>query len=223
MTTSEELEMTFKKVGNDFGLKNVTVSYSALKDLKLRWVRGVDWAEFTCSDFLEPAPLDVVENIAKVICGKIRGMETKYSPETVRWLTSHEFRQENQEKYIRRNITIDRNADTVRLYESYQRLKSIGKIPELEDLKMFWSATSLLDTVGRSSCLMRVAVMNSRLLQLNVSDEILDYCVMKELANISIGFSEDNSNREEEIENMLETMNNSMLTRSWLREANLIE
>ena len=37
MVTSEELNMTFQKVGNDFRFENVDAEFSAYRDLKVRW------------------------------------------------------------------------------------------------------------------------------------------------------------------------------------------
>ena len=37
MVTSEELDLTFQKVGNDFGFSNVSAEFSPFRDLKVRW------------------------------------------------------------------------------------------------------------------------------------------------------------------------------------------
>ena len=37
MVTSEELDMTFKEVGNDFGFRNVSAEFSPFRDLKVKW------------------------------------------------------------------------------------------------------------------------------------------------------------------------------------------
>ena len=37
MVTSEELDLTFQKVGNDFGFRNVSAEFSPFRDLKVKW------------------------------------------------------------------------------------------------------------------------------------------------------------------------------------------
>lgn len=105
MVTSEELNMTFQKVGNDFGIET-KAEFAAFRDLKIKWMRSYKWAEFTVSDFLKDAPLEVIENIARSIFSRIKGNENDYSDETVEWLTSAEFAEINQPTYISRDLRI---------------------------------------------------------------------------------------------------------------------
>ncbi len=44
-TTEEILNATFKKVGNDFGYET-SAEYAVFRDLKVRWQRTYQWAEF---------------------------------------------------------------------------------------------------------------------------------------------------------------------------------
>ena len=86
-------------------------------------------AHFTVSDYLEGAPIKVIEGIARTIMARIRGEErTDYSDETVEWLTSPEFRELNQERYIERSRSIgDMDFDGCeRIWDSYYRLVDSG-------------------------------------------------------------------------------------------------
>ena len=55
MVTSEELNATFAKVGNDFHFDEVSAEFAPYRDLKVRWCRTMDSISFTVSDFLEGA------------------------------------------------------------------------------------------------------------------------------------------------------------------------
>ncbi|MBE6518759.1 MAG: hypothetical protein E7Z70_04360 [Thermoplasmata archaeon] len=80
MVTSEELNGTFKKVGNDFHFNEVTAEFAPYRDLKVRWCRTMETISFSVSDYLQGSKPEVVEGIAKTIMSRIRGEEpTDYS------------------------------------------------------------------------------------------------------------------------------------------------
>ena len=62
-------------------------------------------------------------------------------------------------------------------------------------MKLFWSKTDFVAKTDQSSCLMRVVIMNRRLLDPKVPTEVLDYCLLHELTNISVGFGFENLER----------------------------
>lgn len=76
----------------------------------------------------------------RTILGRIRGEDEDYPEKTIEWLTSHEFREANQNTYIERSrmIAVPVDGDD-RLQESYERLVDEGLIEEIEDLKLYWS------------------------------------------------------------------------------------
>ena len=223
MVTSEELESTFKKVGNDFGFGNVTAEYAPFRDLKVRWQRSFDWASFEVSDSLEKAPIEVIEGLAKTILGRIRGEDGDYPEETIEWLTSHEFRAANQSTYIERSrmIAVPVDGDD-RLQGSYERLVDEGLIEEIEDLKLYWSKAEGSNKTGESSCLMRVVIMNPKLRDEDVPEDVLDYCLLHQLANIKVGFALDRESRTEEISNIMDSCPEALKAQNWL-EDNRIE
>ena len=219
MVTSEELNLTFQKVGNDFGLENVSAEFSPFRDLKVKWIRSCDFANFSVSDYLKEAPEDVVEGIARTIFAKIRAEEeTDYPDCTKEWLTSDEFRELNQGKYIERSRDIGdvENADDSRLWDAYYRLVDAGLIKEIDGLKLFWSKDESISKAGQSSCLMRVVIMNKRFKRDKVPNEVLDYCLLHEIANIEVDFGIDIIERKKEVANIMAECPGGEIARKWL-------
>ncbi|MBE6521852.1 MAG: hypothetical protein E7Z62_01800 [Thermoplasmata archaeon] len=219
MVTSEELNATFEKVGNDFHFDEVTAEFAPYRDLKVRWCRTMRSISFTVSDYLQDATNGVVEGIARAIFGRIRGEENvEYPEETIAWLTSGEFRDLNQEKYIERSRTIGdmSSEETGLLWEAYYRLVDAGLIPEVDGLRLFWSKNDSVAKAGQSSCLMKVVIMNKRLLKDNVPSEVLDFCLLHELANIVVGFGLNNIERKKTVSEISEGYEGASVAKRWL-------
>ena len=222
MVTSEELNMIFSKIGNDFHFTEVSAEFAPYRDLKVRWVRSRDCANFTVSDYLQEAPVEVINGIAKAIMSRIRGEgESGYPKETTAWLTSSEFRDLNQEKYIERSRSIgEMDTDECdRLWESYDRLVDSGLISRMDGVKLFWSKSDSVAKAGQSSCLMRVVIMNRRLLDPKVPTEVLDYCLLHELANISVGFGFENLERNRMVNEISNEYLGATIAKQWLDQA----
>lgn len=180
MVTTEELNIAFQKAANDFGIET-KAEFAAFRDLKIRWARTYKWAEFTVSDFLKEAPLEVIEDIATTIFSKIKGNEHEYSDETVEWLTSDEFAEVNQPAYISRDLRIgSEKGEHKSIEESLNRLKDRKLIPEdLGRIRFFWSKKTSNEQSSWSSMLMKVVTVNCALDSDNVPDEILDYAILR--------------------------------------------
>ena len=218
MVTSEELNMTFQKVGNDFGFENVEAEFAPFRDLKIKWVRTVDRATFDVSDYLREAPESVIENIAAGLMTRMRqeGCDG-YSEDTKEWLTSHEFRMLNQDKYVERSRTVDidqGNAD--RLWDSYHAMVEDGLIPEIDDLQLFWSKGESVSKAGQSSCLMRTIIMNRKFMDERVPNEVLEYCLLHELANIIMPFGMDNLERNRDVNELANRYPGALVAKKWL-------
>lgn len=93
MTTDKELSVAFAKAGNECGFDQVDVFFVAFKDFKVRWQRSMKWVDFQVSDYLNDAPIEVMEGLAKALFARISGQEmnTGYSPELTAWMTRPEF------------------------------------------------------------------------------------------------------------------------------------
>ena len=218
MLTTEELNTTFQKVGNDFGFKNVEAEFAPFRDVKIKWFRTSNHARFSVSDYLTTAPAGVVEDIVTGLMQRMHGEKFDgYSSETVGWMTSHSFRTENQGKYIERSRSLDIDTEgTERLWGSYHRLVSEGMVPEIEDLRMFWSKGENVAKAGQSSCLMRVVIMNRRLLDSKIPSEILDYCILYELLNVIMPFGMDNIERKKEVTTQANGFEGADIAKRWL-------
>jgi len=218
MVTTEKLETIFKKIGNTFGFESIDAEYAPFRDLKIKWVRTINHASFSVSDYLEEAPEGVIEDIATGIMMRIRGDDFEgYSEEAKEWLTSHEFRASNQEKYVERSRSIDIDPEnTDRLWEAYYRLVDEGLISEIDDLRLFWSKSESVSKAGQSSSLMRIVIMNKRLLDTKVPEEVLDYCLLHELANITIPFGLDNIERKKEVNEVTNGFVGAETAKKWL-------
>ena len=219
MVTSEELNRTFQKVGNDFGFENVEAEFLPFRDLKVKWCRTINNASFTVSDYLQEAPIEVIEGIARTILSKIRAEENLGYPEcTKEWLTSDEFRELNQDKYIERSRAVwdVENTEDKRLWDAYYRLIDAGLIEEIDGLKLFWSKDELVSKAGQSSCLMRVVIMNKRFQKDDTPSEVLDYCLLHEIANITIDFGVDVIERKKEVADIMAECPGGEIARKWL-------
>ena len=211
--------MTFQKVGNDFGFDNVEAEFSPFRDLKVKWCRTINNASFTVSDYLQEAPVDVIEGIARTIFSKIRAEENSDYPEcTKEWLTSDEFRELNQDKYIERSRAVGdvENTEDKRLWGAYYRLIDAGLIEEIDGLKLFWSKDELVSKAGQSSCLMRVVIMNKRFMKNDIPSEVLDYCLLHEIANITIDFGVDIIERKKKVADIIAECPGGEIAKKWL-------
>ena len=219
MVTSEELELVFMKAAsNYFHFDKVVAEFAPFRDLKIRWVRTYNTIGFTVSDYLEEAPVGVIEDIADGIFSRIFKEEHEGYPErTSEWLCSHGFRVLNQERYIERSRTVDLDtADAGRLWDSYRRLVSDNLIGEIEDLKLFWSRGESVAKAGQSSCLMKVVIMNRRFLDAKVPEEVLDYCLLHELANVSVPFGSFGIERRREVNEIADGFAGAEKAKRWL-------
>ena len=221
MVTTMQLTDAFQEASNILAQDmSVTAEFAPYRDLKVRWARSYRHAEFSVSDYLEDAPIEVIEGIARTIFSKIANSdENGYPKETEKWLTSEEFRSQHQQTYIERSRTIS-DADTSRLEESYQRLLDSGLMKPIEGLKLFWTEENRGDnSPGQSSCLMRVIIINEKLK--GSPDDVLDFCLLKQLANISVDFGTEVLERKNEVETIINMYPKADEARNWLAEAEM--
>ncbi len=68
----QQLNEIFERIGEEYGYR-AGAEFAAFKDLKVRWVRTSDWADFKVSDYLRDAPEGVIEDLARTIITKIIG------------------------------------------------------------------------------------------------------------------------------------------------------
>ena len=223
MVTTTQLTEAFQEASNILAQDmSISAEFAPFRDLKVRWTRTFGAADFSVSDYLQDAPMEVVEGIARTIFSKIANADSdRYPKETEEWLTSEEFRDLNQRIYIERSRTIS-DADTTRLEDSYQRLMDDGLVKPIDDLKLFWTEENRSDSnPGQSSALMRVVIMNARLNSSEVPDDVLDYCLLKQLANINVDFGTEMLERKNEVETMISMFPRADEARHWLEDAEM--
>jgi len=223
MTTDEELNTIFERVSKRFELRNVTADFEPYRDLKIRWTRSSDFAEFHVSDYLRWAPNEVVESIARTIMGKIKGEDVGYSDVTVGWLTSENFYGKAQPEYVRRDKRIgSEEGEAKDLWESLERLKRMGLVDEVpEGLRIFWSNPEMDREAARSSLLMRVIVINRILDSEEVPDAALDLCILKQMINVTSDFGKVPMIDAEEMDRRILAFPNSEEILEWFREHDL--
>ena len=89
-------------------------------------------------------------------------------------------------------------------------------VPEIDGLRLFWSKGSSVSRAGQSSCLMKVAILNRRLLDEKVPKEVLDYCLLHQLANIVVGFGLNNPERNKAVNEMTDEYSGAAMAKTWL-------
>jgi hypothetical protein len=220
-TTEEILNTTFKKVGNDFGYET-SAEYAAFRDLKVRWQRTYQWAEFQVSDYLRDAPEEVLEGIARTIFTKIQGDESNYTDEVVGWLTAPEFVERLQPTYIQRDrrISFD-EGEHKNLEEVVDRLKEKGFIKDLGKTRIFWSNEATSGRGGWSSALMKVITVNRKLDSDSVPDEVLDAVILNEVANIECDFAMSPVDRRRTVEDRMKLYPGFDGISEWLEDHSL--
>ena len=162
-----------------------SAEFAAFTDLKVKWVRTSDWAEFRVSDYLRDAPEGVIEDLARTIMARIRGCGGDYTDRATAWLTAPEFSETHRPVYLER----DERAG--------------GAEGEHKSIEIRWSREEERGSSARSSVLMRLIVVDRSLDSDEVPDSALDLTVLKHLALIRAGFLAEPLRRDREVEDAL--------------------
>ena len=201
-TVEEKLNMTFQEVGNRFGFENVTATYAAFTDMKVKWIRTMKSIEMRVTDYLAEAPENVLRGIAECIFGKIKGNDNDYPDDVIEWLTSDKILADNQDTYIARNRMIDTDEGRYKnLEESLDRLTEQGLLEaDTSKLKIFWSTDSDWIQSGSASNLMKTVVINKRFDSDEVNDRILDLVVLKYVCYALSDFKDSKDERAQKLD-----------------------
>ena len=198
--TEEKLNETFKKVGKEYGL-DTSATFAAYRDFKIRWQRTYHWAAFQITDYLQDAPEEVLENLARTIFEKINGNDCGYSEPVVGWLTAPEFVDRLQPKFIKRDNRISLEEGRHKsLTEALERLKEKGLVEDDERMKIFWSNEVPSRKGAWSSMLMKVITVNRSLDDEEVPDEVLDAVLLKEITAINCEYTQTPKEKREVID-----------------------
>jgi len=188
--STQQLVNIFRTAGKEYGFDDVVAEYSSFKEFKVRWQRSKGRANFKVSDYMEDAPAEIIDGIARALFSKISGSDTGYPEEVHEWLATDKFVKANQPTYLRRNRSLTRSAqgETRNLKDSYHRLVNQGLIESDEDVCLTWTTEQNIRRVGYCSVLMKVIAISSVFDTEMIPEFVLDYVVYHEFLHIQAGF-----------------------------------
>lgn len=169
------------------------------------------------TDYLENAPEEVLEGLARTIFEKIQGKETGYSEPVVEWITAPEFIDSKQPLFIKRNgkISFD-EGEHKSLAAALERLKEKGLVEDDEKMKIFWSSPVPEKRAAWSSFLMKVITINRLLDSEDVPDEVLDAVLLKEITAINCDYTQSPKEKKEIIDEKMKLYPGSDRVSEWL-------
>jgi len=192
-TTAEEtLKESFGTIGKKYGYDRVGAEFVAYRDFKVKWTRSYKWADFQVSDYLQDAPVEVIDGLADTLFSKISGLESKpYPDEMTDWITSKDFTRNKQPVYIKRSRNITRSpvGEYKDLRGSLDRLKSMGIVPDEANPFLTWTKESLPSNAAYCSTLMDTIVVSSIFDSDSISDYVLDFVVYHEYLTTREGWA----------------------------------
>lgn len=192
LDTECQLNEIFQEVGRSYGFETVNAEFVGFKDMKIRWQRSYKWADFKVSDYLNNAPKDVIEDLARVLFSRISGSdEVAYSDSLCDWLTAPKFSEEKQGIFLRRTRNISYDGGSYKqLEDSYQRLEQMGLITEdIPNVKIFWTKDVDKKKTGYCSVLMKVIAISRMFDNEDLPDYVLDYILYCEVCHLIAGFN----------------------------------
>ena len=92
----------FTTVGANYKFKNVQAEFEPFTDVKVRWQRSYDWADFKVSDYLMDAPDSILSALAQSLFEKIRGDKGDLSEEFKGYVSSLDFTKAHRDVYLAR-------------------------------------------------------------------------------------------------------------------------
>lgn len=162
---SERLEKVVKKVGQAYGFADASAEYCEFPELKVRWVRTIDSIQFTLSDYVAGANAKVLASLFETVFKRFtEDADAPYSQDFIEFVTSPEFKERNQKKYIKRNnYTLMTCAEEI-IKASVDRLDAAGLIPERAEGTLIRVAPNCDGKPSKTSVLMGVVALNPRTL-----------------------------------------------------------
>jgi len=71
--TNEELTAVVAKVARAYGYNDVHAEFQAFKEFRIRWSRTYTWISMEVSDYLNTAPVKVLDSLLDTLFQKIKG------------------------------------------------------------------------------------------------------------------------------------------------------
>lgn len=128
----------FKTVGANYKFENVQAEFEPFTDVKVRWQRSYDWADFKVSDYLMDAPDSILSALAQSLFEKIRGDKGDLSEEFKDYVSSMDFTNAHRDVYLGRidaHITdkFDEKMQAVAKREGFKAEGIVVAINEIAD------------------------------------------------------------------------------------------
>lgn len=168
------LKNIFEKVGQKYGYNSVNAEFTAFADFKCRWLRTLEWADFTISDYLVNAPAEILGDVAEVLFNKIAGGDREFSKEFKDFVTSEEIHGKWKDTFLLRKMAEEVEDERV------QRVAKKYKV----------GADNITLAVGDTQCvsvLMRTIII-PRSIYKSAPKKVLDYLICRGLLLISNGY-----------------------------------
>lgn len=189
-TGLEDANMTFQKVGKEYGYDTVTVEFIAFKEFKVQWSRGCRFIHFRLSDYLRDAPREVLEGLASTIFSRISGKEEiPYSKAMRDWALAPEFSETRRPTYRNRsrNISDTPQGNERNLLDSVDRLVAMGLIEEDANFELVWAKGDKTNKAASCSVLMRLITVSDKLDDANLPDFVIDFAIYSQYLRIVKG------------------------------------
>ncbi len=185
------LKGIFQDAAQEFGIEVLEAEFQAFRDLKVRWQRCGREISFTVTDYLNEAPEEVIQELARTIMTKIyRDSDETYSDTFTDWVTSDEFVRLNRGRYLERCNVLSEDFESMfhDLQETYEDLVSKGLIKEIPGLSLRWTDNRRMEPLGVSSVLMRSVIVPIYLDNQKIPDDLFEFNLFRLLTNIETDF-----------------------------------
>lgn len=186
----EETNRAFQKVGEEYGYTSCTVEFIAFKDFKVQWSRSSKFVHFRLSDYLEDAPEEVFEGLARTLFSKIVGKDdVPYSKAMREWVLNPEFSVSKRPIYKDRALYIKdtQSGNEKNLNDSVERLIEMGLVDKDADFEVIWTSNDRTERAASCSVLMRLITVSDRLDDSRVPDYALDFTIYSQYLRIIKG------------------------------------
>ena len=188
---NDALKAIFAEKAEEYGVQVNKAEFQSFRDLKVRWVRGSNFIEFTVTDYLKEAPEKIVEELARTLLNKIyEDSDEMYSDTFADWVTSDEFVRLNRNTYLERCNAMSEDFESKfhNLQETYENLVSKGLIEEIPGLSLRWTDNRRIEPLGVSSVLMRSIIVPIYMDNENIPEDLFEFNLFRLLTNVEMDF-----------------------------------
>lgn len=185
MTAVREM---FAAVGREYGYEDVEVDFGPYRDMKARWQRTGTEMYLSVSDYLEGAPISVLEDFARTLFGKIAGEKADWSDRFRVYLCDGGFVEKNRPVFLERFKGVKPAGEhrCRSLEDSIDRLMAEGLISDVDEIEFRYA--SGMHRASHASVVMRTVIISDRLDSEDVPEYVLDAQVYKRICQVMAGF-----------------------------------